>query len=313
VTSEERAEALMVEARDRLVRGEVTEAGELLDQVAAIWRDEGNAVEEARALRLAASLARHEGRLDDAAMRAALAVTIAPEGQPQAAAEAEQARVAAAEGNLALAVAAWQRAVETADEDELPLYLDELGSSLAQIGQAADAAAAFRRERDVLAAAGQSARAARSLLSGTTALQAAGDRPLAEELSAEAEQAATETGDHDALAQLALLASARAVEARDLAEARAQAEHARAESLLARSPLTYVGAAIALAQMAEAAGDRLDAYASLAKGWATLSDLLGRDEARGAFEPALLDLKTRWGDDAFAAVKAEYEATRRTP
>jgi hypothetical protein len=163
----------------------------------------------------------------------------------------------------------------------------------------------------VLADAGQPARAARALLAGATALQTAGNRPLAEELSAEAEPAATETGDHDALAQLALLASARALENLDLGEARAQAERARAESLQARSPLTYVGAAVALAQMAEAAGDRLEAYASLAKGWATLSDLLGRAEARGAFEPALLDLKTRWGDDAFAAVKAEYEEARR--
>ncbi len=302
----------MVEARDRLVKGEVTEAGELLDQVAAIWRDEGNTVEEARALRLAASLARHEGRLDDAAMRATLAVTIAPEGKPQAAAEAEQARISAAEGNLALAVAAWQRAVDAAEAEELPLYLDELGQALAQSGRGDDAAAAFRRERDELAAAGQPARAARALLSGATALQTVGSLPLAETLSAEAEHAATETGDHDALAQLALLASARALEARDLDEARREAERARAESLEARSPLTYVGAAVALAGMAEAAGDRLGAYASLAKGWATLSDLLGSEQARGAFEPALLDLKARWGDEAFASVKAEYEESRRS-
>jgi tetratricopeptide (TPR) repeat protein len=311
MTPEDRAEALMVEARDRLVNGEVSEAGDLLDQVAAIWREQGNTFEEARALRLAASLARHEGRLDDAAMRATLAVTIAPEGKPQAAAEAEQARVAAAEGNLALAVAAWERAVAEAEADELPLYLDELGQALAQNGRAADAAGAFRRERDVLAAADQPARAARALLSGATALQTAGSRPLAEELSAEAEQAATEAGDHDALAQLALLASARALEARELGEARREAERARSESLAARSPLTYVGAAVALAGMAEAAGDRLEAYASLAKGWATLSDLLGSDQARGAFEPALLDLKARWGDEPFASVKAEYEESRR--
>jgi hypothetical protein len=62
--------------------------------------------------------------------------------------------------------------------------------------------------------------------------------------------------------------------------------------------------------MAEQAGDRREAYASLTKGWATLSDLLGRDAARASFEPALLDLKNRWGDEAFAAVKAEYEASR---
>lgn len=272
MTPEERAESLMVEARDRLFRGEVTEAGELLDQVAAIWREEGNAEEEARALRLAASLARHEGRLDDAAMRATLAVTIAPEGQPQAAAEAEQARVADAEGDLARAVAAWERAVEESEgSEEQPLYLDSLGEALARSGREDDAAAAYRREHDVLAASAQPARAGRALLSGATALQTAGNRALAEALSAEADKAATDIGDHDALAQLALLAASRALDVRNLDEARRQAERARSESLEARSPLTYVGAAVAIAQMAEAAGDRVGAYGSLAKGWATLS------------------------------------------
>ncbi len=43
----------------------------------------------------------------------------------------------------------------------------------------------------------------------------------------------------------------------------------------------------------------------------TLGDLVGRDLAQQTFEPALLALRERWGTEAFAAVKGDYEQRRR--
>ena len=278
----------MVEARDLLARGDIADARALLDQVAALWREEGNTAEEARSLRLAASLARHEGQLDAAEIRASVAVTIAPEGQPQAAALSERARVAAAEGDRVGAAGFWERAVgaaEKAGSDELPAYLRGLGDALAQAGRPEDAGAAFRRAGDLLRDAGDELGSARALLEGSTALQTAGAMTGASRLGAQSEEIATRIEDHETLAQLALLASARALDARNLEEALRQAERAREESLAARSPVTYVGAALAIAQMEDAAGRRVEAYASLAKGWVTLGDLLGGDQARAFFEP----------------------------
>jgi tetratricopeptide (TPR) repeat protein len=314
VTPGERAAELMVEARDLLVRGEIAEARGLLDQVAALWREEGNEEEEARSLRLAASLARHEGKLDDAEMRAAVAVKLAPEGQAQAKALAERARVAAAEGDRAGAAEYWEQAVAAAegeDAADLPSLLRGLGAALAEAGRPDDAAAAFRRAASLLDEADDGVGAARVLLEGATALQTAGHSGAATELGEESERAATGLGDHETLAQLALLDSARALDRRDLPQALASAERARAESLAARSPITYVGAALAIAQLEDAAGRRVEAYESLAKGWVTLGDLLGGEQARAFFEPALLDLRQRWGDEAFAEVKLAYEERRR--
>jgi tetratricopeptide (TPR) repeat protein len=314
VTPAERAGELMVEARDLLTRGEIAEARALLDQVAEIWREEGDAAEEARALRLAASLARHEGNLDEAEMRAAVAVSLSGEGEGHAKALAERARVAAAEGDRAGAVGFWEQAVAAEEETEgdgLPPLLRSLGDALAQDGRTADGAAAFRRAAALLEASGDGVGAGRALLEGATAVQTTGDRETAAALGAESEGAATAAGDHDALAQLALLASSRALDERNLEEGLRQAKRAREESLQSRSALTYVGAAVAIAQMEDAAGRRVEAYASLATGWVTLADLIGRDQARAFFEPALLDLKGRWGEEAFDAVKSEYERERR--
>ena len=103
--------------------------------------------------------------------------------------------------------------------------------------------------------------------------------------------------------------SARALDRKDPVAAREHAERARAEALAGRSATGYVAAAVALAALADATGDRLGAYASLAVGWATLRDLVGADGARAAFQPHLVALRSRWGPAAFARVKAAYEGT----
>jgi hypothetical protein len=68
---------------------------------------------------------------------------------------------------------------------------------------------------------------------------------------------------------------------------------------------------VAIAELSEARGDRRGAYEALAVGLATLGDLLGRDAAKALCEPKLLAMRERWGPEAFAAVKADYEARQR--
>ena len=62
--------------------------------------------------------------------------------------------------------------------------------------------------------------------------------------------------DHAALADLHLLLSARALDRHDAAAALASAETARTHALSANAPTPYVAAAHAIAQLAEAAGNR---------------------------------------------------------
>jgi hypothetical protein len=150
-----------------------------------------------------------------------------------------------------------------------------------------------------------------SLVDDVSQAQAAGRVDMAERLSEQADRVAAEAGDHASAAQLALLATARALDRGDPEAARVHAERARAEALAGRSASGYLGAAVALAELAEAAGDRVAAYASLAIGWVTLRDLVGAEQARAAFQPRLSALRQRWGATEFARVKAAYEAPQR--
>jgi hypothetical protein len=244
------AASLMIDARGRLATGDVAGAARLVEEAAAEWQAVGNVTEEARCLRLAASLARYAGDRDRAVADFA---------------------AAAAHGDA---------------------------SALLATGRVEEAVEAFRRAGTVL-----------SLVDGVGQLQLAGHTDLAEQLAAEAEAAAG--GDHAVASSLALLAAGRALDRRDPDAARSHAERARAEALAGRSVAGYVSAAVALAGLADAAGDRIGAYASLAVGWATLGDLVGADGARAAFRPPLLALRDQWGTAAFAAAKAGYESKVR--
>jgi hypothetical protein len=76
-------------------------------------------------------------------------------------------------------------------------------------------------------------------------------------------------------------------------------------------PVLYVGASVALSELAEARGDQVAAYEALAVGWATLGDLLGRDGATSVFRPRMQALEARLGPASFAEARAAYEARRR--
>ncbi len=110
--------------------------------------------------------------------------------------------------------------------------------------------------------------------------------------------------DEAALGALESLNASAALESRD-------ADAARTHALAARAPETYIDAALALSRLAEHVNDDTTAYGTLASGWATVSDLLGADLARAAFEPLLREQRLCWGAGRFDAARTAYEATRR--
>jgi hypothetical protein len=110
---------------------------------------------------------------------------------------------------------------------------------------------------------------------------------------------------------VALVDAARALHTRDLPAALAAVRRGRQYALDTVAPVRYVAAAVAESALAALAGDDAAAYGSLATGYATLADLVGKPLGAQTFEPALRDLRTRWGAERFAAAKATYEQRRR--
>jgi hypothetical protein len=252
-------------------------------------------------------------------------------------------------GDVADAVATARRAAEFAGDDhDLASALDELGEALLALDHAAPAADAFaraatsaaaaglpsepalrRKQAYALSAAGRSDEAAavlRDLAGASTdpaeraeilvqaaagAAGTAGARDLWN-AARDALDAAGSAHDNQALrADLAFVAAAEALKAGDLSGARVHVRAARQHALDGVVPLAYTAAAIAESSLAEHAGDDEAAYGSLATGYATLGDLVGKPLSTSTFEGPLLELRRRWGPARFAAAKAAYEATRR--
>jgi hypothetical protein len=183
--------------------------------------------------------------------------------------------------------------------------------ALAAAGRFVPAADVLERAAEHAGAAGDGRLAAELLVQAATVAQRSGRRPFIERLDALARPAAEAAGHHGALAELDALAAARALDDGDAARALQLAGSARASSLVAVQPLTYAGAVLTEAGIRDKLGDRIGAYRDLARGWATVGDLLGPDVAKATFEPPLLELRRRWGPAAFDAAKASYETARR--
>jgi tetratricopeptide (TPR) repeat protein len=303
----EQINELLRGARSRLLAGDLAGARELIESAARAWRTAGNAVEEGRCLRLASALARHDGRPAVAVDLAAKAVAAAPVG----ASYAEAGKAALAAGDPEAAVHDFAAALADDPAAEFRAVLEQgYAGALIAAGRGPDALAAYRRAAAL--APGPDA-AIESLLDGVGQLQAAGEIDLAEALAGDADRTVTAHGAHGAASGLAILAAARALDRGDPHGARIHAERARSAALAGRGAAEYVAAATAVAAIADATGDRVGAYASLAVGWVTLRDLVGAEPARAAFEPTLLALRERWGAADFAAVKTTYETRVRKP
>jgi tetratricopeptide (TPR) repeat protein len=311
------AEALAGRANELVRAGRMAEARALLDEAASIHHAHGRVADEARYTQLAGTLCRLEGDLDEAESRCRRALELCGSRGPIAvSAHAELGETALARGDAAGAAAAFRAALDSAGATALAdgaraALLRKRAVALTAGGCHVDAIRDLRTAHGLLVRTGDHAGANRSLVEQATAYHHAGLFADAERIVRRALGPAERDGDHAALADLHLLLSAQSLDRRDTAAALSSAQLAREAALAAHAPTSYIGAAHAIAGLADSAGDRVAAYGALATGWVTVGDLLGADLARMSFEPALRDLRKRWGAAAFEDAKRSYEATRR--
>ena len=298
-----------------VIAGRLDEAVAVLDEAAELNGALGRDDRRAQCLHHSASLRRMQGRFDDAIRRAAAAreVSGAPiAARVAAAAELAQTHETAGEPEEALR---WYTAALEEGEDLAPparaSLLRRRAAARAGTGDPRGAADDAERAAELLATVGEPEAAFAAEIESASALLLAGDRDAAVERIISVTARATEAGDQGALADLALLATTVAVQDGRVDDAVAAATEAKQHALASRSVVAYLSASVHLSELEEHRGDRVAAYAALATAWVTLSDLIGRDEAKGLIEPRLQAMVDRWGANDFALVKAEYERRRR--
>ncbi|GIJ55330.1 hypothetical protein Vau01_028460 [Virgisporangium aurantiacum] len=115
----------------------------------------------------------------------------------------------------------------------------------------------------------------------------------------------------DLRTDLAFVAASAALDDRDLPRALAEIRAARRHALDGVAVLQYIAAAVAESAVAELVGDDQSAYGSLATGYATLGDVVGKSLSAATFEGPLVRLRERWGAPRFARAKRAYEEKRR--
>lgn len=319
------ADALLHHADALLHAGRLADADAAVAEAARLHRGRGAALDEARCLRLGATLQRLQGDCDAASALAAAALAAAEghHGQGEvaagqdaderrtavAAAHAELGAIALARQDAAAAIQAFDAAIAT--DARAPLeWRRSRAQAQALAGRFAEAAEGLEAAARYAIAQGHPAGALRALVEAGTAWQQAGRFDRAESLVAQAHPQAAAAGDDEALAGLALLSTTAAIERGDLTAAAERAVAARDHALASRAAAPYIGAAVALSRIADRSGDRPAAYAALATGWATIGDLLGAELARVTFEPLLRSLRARWGAAAFDAARHTCEAAR---
>ncbi len=311
------AEALALHANELLNKGQTGDARKALDEAAKIHRSCGRTYDEARCTQLAATLCRFEGRLEEAKQRAQVAVELMGATGPVAvSAYTELGEIALAEGCGDTAATAYSSALACGEETGLidsarAAILRRLAAARVVAKQFQAAAQDLETAYGLLAQTGDQVSARRTLIEEATAFQHAGQLNDAEGIINRAMKLAKQANDHAALADVHLLQTTQAVERRDARVAMASARAAREQALLGNAPTSYIGAAVAIAELAEASGDRVAAYEALATGWVTLADLLNQDTARATFAPKLQEMRKRWGHAVFAEIKGTYEAGRK--
>lgn len=312
------AEALVGHANELVLRGRIAEACQELDEAAALHRTRDRPYDEARCNHLAASLYRLGGQLDVARQRAQAALAlVSGQGPAAVAAHAELGEIALAEGNSAAAATDFTAALDLGTAQglkaaALATLLHHRAQAVARMGDYTALIADLHGAAAGFDQAGDHKTRLRVQVELASAFQDQGQTERAEEVIGAAWPDAERAGEHAILADLGLLRAAQALARRDGDAALGLALQARREALAGNAPGAYIGAAVTLAQLYETSGNRAAAYEALAVGWATLSDLLGPDLARQAFQPSLLACRQRWGTAAFDAIKQDYEARRKT-
>lgn len=298
--------------------GRFEEARRGLEEAAAIHATRARPVDQARCLSFAATLYRATGELDEARDRATRAAEIAPDTTAAlVSAQTELGETETLAGKFELAVGHFGRALEVGTRAGLtPLSRAALHRARARAAAAAgaldDAAADLGVARSLYQQLDRAEDDRRTAVELASALQSAGRDDELTRLIAEVRAQAVEATDHPVLADLELLEAARSIERNQVEAAIGSATRARDHALAGVVPTAYAGAAIALADLHEAEGDRVAAYESLAVGWATLGDLLGEEVARATFESKLQAQRQRWGDQAFIEARDTYYERRRS-
>ena len=282
------------------------EALDLLDALADRASVGGAAVDEARARRLGAAVARIMGDVPGAILRGQAVTDAEPDTWRSARIELGEAHALA--GDRQAAAAAWREVLATPLEPRTRAAV--LRKLAGVLGDTENALEALEEAQALARGAGNAVSAAR-LAVESAGLAGAADHPAAEAIARRARARAQEAGDAVALADLELLAAARALTDDDPQAALAACARARKLALQAVAPLQYIGASLAFARVADAAGERVQAYESLAVGWVTLADLLGADAARSVYQPELERMREQWGADEFGRARGAYEARRR--
>ena len=307
------ANALAIHANALVLRGQLRAARDEIDEAVAIYQQLGRREDEARYGLLAAKLTRLLGEFSDARARLERTAALAgPDSPTQLAIPVELGEIALAQGNYAEAARALQQSLGGILEARTRLeVLRKRATALAALQRYSEAGEELAQARLLAEEMGDRHTAGVIAVEQVTVLQQSPDQAAADVARRAAIESARAADDHFALAQLNVLEATRALDQRNPQSARVALEEARRQSLEARAPIPYMTAAIAIADLADSQGDRLGAYESLAKGWATLSDVIGPEAAKAAMQPKLEALVTKWGAPAFAAVRAEYEARRR--
>lgn len=311
------AETLLVYANDLIQAARFGEARRAIDEAGRIHQERARPHDEARCCHLAATLYRLEGLFDEAERRAHRATRLAAAGTPtMVAGWSELGEIALGRGDGTAAAVAFERALEEGRQAGLldmgqAALLRKRAHALAVLERFTEAAALLRLARTHYQQAGEREAALETRIEEATALTQAGDEAGARRERDEIEREATQAGDRHALADLALLRAAEELARGDLDGARSNSLAARDHALAAVAPLSYVAAAISVAEIADKQGDRLASYGALAAGWVTLADLLGQEVARATFSPRLTGLQQSWGDEEFQAVKVAYEEQRQ--
>ena len=311
------ADALVALAGPLVPGGRFADARAALDEAAAIHERLKQIDDERHCRQFSATLSRFLSDLEGARSRASRAAALSPDGSPGAvSAAAELGEIALTAGDAAAAAAAFGDALRHAaglglKPPEMSGLLRKRAAPLAAIGDTAAAVMALDEAAALLESCGDSSNALRAGIEAVTALQNAGQIIDANERRTRLFVRANELGDDHALADLELLESAAALDRRDPLAALGAARRARDHALRANAPVSYVAAAVAIAELRDQLGDRLGAYGALAAGYVTLDDLLGAETGREAFAPRLRALRQKWGAEEFQRIKSAYEAQRQ--
>ena len=297
-------------AQPLLASGDLTEGASLLLEAAKLHRSEGSTYDEARCLQMAATALRSAGSVAESRELAAQAAALSVEDpRLEVSILAEQAEGAIAQGEFESALPLLSNALALAQEADLSseamnALLRRRARVYVELGDLNGFTLDYDNAYDLLSPD----------KAGFVRTEQAGIL-LEQGLEDEAEAVLSsipESSDPHLRAEKLLVGAKIARINERFREAAAKADEARRLALEAVAPLSYFTASVELAESQGALGQFEEAYGALARAWATMGDLLGKDIAKSWVEPVLLAFKFAWGDQTFAAAKQAYEAGRRT-